>query len=231
MAKLPESERPPTESIHKKLNEKISRKLQNLFVIDLQNDCGCPFETYEFDTNKEAIHTSESGLKSNVFGRLPLPMKADITEQEVYEIGGYLSQLEKIGCPIIFHCGDCLNTVKKAKLKYAHPLGVDDVAVDYPGSNYIIAHMGYPWHRDAAEVCYKNANVYADISGFVYGSFTDEDRTKWQKVIAEFTDIAPKDKLLFGSDWPISNQTSYMRDTYPIDVQTASDNVKKAFKL
>jgi uncharacterized protein len=116
-------------------------------------------------------------------------------------------QLKNI--PAIFHCGDCLNSVRSAKLKYAHPLGIDDVAVDHPNTKFVIAHMGFPWHRDAAEVCYKNKNVYADISGFVYGKFNDESQKKFDKVVEEFVELAPSSKLLFGSDWPISDQESY----------------------
>ena len=147
-----------------------------------------------------------------------------------------LWRLNEVGCPAIFHCGDCLNSVKCAKLKYAHPLNIDDVAVDYPNMNFIIAHMGYPWHRDAAEVCYKNANVYADVSGFVYGKFTPDDFTKFRKVINEFKDIAPMDKLLFGTDWPISDQSSYvsiMTTDFgdPWEAELLSENVVKAFKL
>lgn len=122
----------------------------------------------------------------------------------------YLMDLEDVGCPAIFHCGDCLNSVKCAKLKYAHPLNIDEVAVDYPKMNFIIAHMGFPWHRDAAEVCYKNANVYSDISGFVYKDFTGEDLVKFKKVLDEYLEIAPSNKILFGTDWPISNQDSYL---------------------
>lgn len=114
------------------------------------------------------------------------------------------------GITAIFHCGDCLASVQHAKLKYAHPLGVDDVAVDYPDVKMVIAHIGYPWVRDTAEVCYKNANVYTDVSGFVYGKFTPDDVTKFYKTINEFCDISSNEKLLFGSDWPISNQSSYV---------------------
>lgn len=144
-----------------------------------------------------------------------------------------LWRMNEAGCPAIFHCGDCLNSVKCAKLKYAHPLNIDDVAVDYPNMNFIIAHMGYPWHRDAAEVCYKNSNVYSDISGFVYGNFTGEDVAKFNKVIEEFRDIAPIEKLLFGTDWPISNQKSYKDtlDRLNISATALTQNVVKAFKL
>lgn len=151
-------------------------------------------------------------------------------------LGHVLWRLNEVGCPAIFHCGDCLNSVKCAKLKYAQPLNIDDVAVDYPKMNFIIAHMGYPWHRDAAEVCYKNDNVYADISGFVYGTFGLSEHSKFRKVIREFLDIASTEKLLFGTDWPISDQksyvdtiTGYMDDS--ISLSAFSQNVKRAFKL
>lgn len=122
----------------------------------------------------------------------------------------FLQALNDLGCPAIFHSGDCLNSVKCAKLKYAHPLHIDEVAVDYPKMNFIIAHMGFPYVRDAAEVCYKNDNVYTDISGFVYGKFEGKDSSKFNKAISEFLDIAGSSKLLFGTDFPIANQLSYI---------------------
>jgi predicted TIM-barrel fold metal-dependent hydrolase len=152
------------------------------------------------------------------------------------DLSSILWRLNEIGCPAIFHCGDCLNSVKHAKLKYAHPLNIDEVAVDYPNMNFIIAHMGFPWVKDAAEVCYKNDNVYSDISGFVYGEFTGPQPAKFRKTIIEFLDIAGSDKLLFGTDWPISNQKSYrsvVDDLFGENLNSfsCSQNVKRAFKL
>jgi predicted TIM-barrel fold metal-dependent hydrolase len=153
------------------------------------------------------------------------PNDSDITDA--------LFVCEQRGVTAIFHCGDCLASVQHAKLKYAHPLGVDDVAVDYPDVKFVIAHMGYPWHRDAAEVCYKNPNVYADVSGFVYGKFTPDDVTKFYKTINEFCDIAPSEKLLFGSDWPISDQSSYVETCQNFLLLNAAnqDSIEKAFNL
>lgn len=155
-----------------------------------------------------------------------------------------LEALNGVGCPVIFHCGDCLNSCKHAKLKYAHPLHIDDVATDFPDLNFIIAHMGYPWHRDAAEVCYKNKNVFADISGFVYKHFDGESLPKFQKTLHEFLEIADSDRLLFGTDFPISHQGSYLDALDWVSAHTANkkmseiftpqymtQNVKKAFKL
>lgn len=152
------------------------------------------------------------------------------------DLGHILWRLNEIGCPAIFHCGDCLNSVKHAKLKYAHPLNIDEVAVDYPKMNFIIAHMGFPWVKDAAEVCYKNENVFSDISGFVYGEFKGLDGIRFKRTITEFLDIAGSDKLLFGTDWPISDQKSYRSvvDNMFGDIMNTysfSQNVRRAFKL
>jgi hypothetical protein len=154
------------------------------------------------------------------------------------DVAGVLARMERVGCPAIFHMGDCLNSAKKSKLKYAHPLNIDEVAVDYPKMNFIIAHMGFPWIRDSAEVCYKNSNVYSDISGFVYGKFEGNDIRKFSNAVNSFLDIAGNDKLLFGSDWPIANQDSYIETVETLFTQSLcpapeflTQNTKRAFKL
>lgn len=136
-----------------------------------------------------------------------------------------LQLCSELKIPAIFHCGDCLNSVKQAKLKYAHPLNIDEVAVDYDDVTFVIAHVGFPWVRDTAEVCYKNKNVFTDISGFVYKNFETEDKVKFKKLFDEFLDIAGGDKLLFGTDWPISNQHSYIEALDWIATNTTNKKV------
>lgn len=147
-----------------------------------------------------------------------------------------LDTLQQRNLPALFHCGDCLNSVKKAKLKYAHPLGVDDPAVDFPNNKFVICHVGYPFQREAAEVCYKNSNVYADISGFVYGDFNMQQTHHFRDVINEFVQIAGgTDKLLFGTDWPISNQESYIQTVRSLVLDNKDNifehNARKVFKI
>lgn len=123
----------------------------------------------------------------------------------------YLQLLQGYNKPAIFHTGDCYNGHKGAKLKYAHPLTIDDLATDMPNLKIVIAHIGYPFVREAAEVVYKNKNVYVDTSGFVYGNFNDTDKHNFGLVIDEYVRIAGgTDKMIFGSDWPISDQKSYV---------------------
>ena len=45
--------------------------------------------------------------------------------------------------PVFFHTGDTYSP--EAKLKFAHPLGVDEVAVDHPDVKFVLCHLGNPW--------------------------------------------------------------------------------------
>lgn len=124
----------------------------------------------------------------------------------------YYDILAKYGRPAIFHSGDTYSGVAAAKLKYAHPLHLDEVAVDHPKLRIVLAHLGYPWIVDAAEVVYKNKNVYADCSGFVYGTFNAGQREHFRECWKEFVRISnAPERILFGSDWPISDSGSYLR--------------------
>jgi len=79
----------------------------------------------------------------------------------------YFMLAAKYKIPVIFHCGDTYS--RTAKVKYAHPLKIDEVAVDYPDTRFVLAHFGNPWLQDAAQVIYKNKNVWADLSAILIG--------------------------------------------------------------
>lgn len=124
----------------------------------------------------------------------------------------YYEVLVKHGRPAIFHSGDTYSGVPGAKLKYAHPLHLDEVAVEHPKLKIVLAHLGYPWIVDAAEVVYKNKNVYADCSGFVYGAFNARQKAHYRDCWREFVRISnAPERILYGSDWPISDPVSYVR--------------------
>ncbi|MEY4723037.1 MAG: hypothetical protein RLZZ324_550 [Candidatus Parcubacteria bacterium] len=128
-----------------------------------------------------------------------------------YRLRPYLNLLVKHGRPAIFHSGDCVCGEVQAKLKFAHPLAVDDLASEMPDLRIIIAHLGSPWVTDCAQVCYKNKNVYADCSGFVYGGFTPKHVQRFTGMWETFDFITESSgKILFGTDWPISDHAPYV---------------------
>ncbi len=116
---------------------------------------------------------------------------------------------EEFDVPVMIHSGDTYDP--KGKIKFSHPLHVDDVAVDHPNVKLIICHIGNPWVRDTMEVVYKNKNVYTDISGLVLGDFSDRFEAYMRKQIQEMLlyGVEPE-KVLYGTDWPISSMQSYL---------------------
>ena len=117
---------------------------------------------------------------------------------------------EEYGVPVIFHTGGAESSDKRVNC--AHPSGIDEIAVDYPGVNFLIAHLGNPWFMDAAQVVAKNKNVYADLSGFVAGADNyDLARNHQLPPLQEaVTFLGNTSRLLYGSDWPITPMKDYI---------------------
>lgn len=119
----------------------------------------------------------------------------------------------KYNVPAVFHTGDTLaGGVSNPKLKYSHPIHVDEVAVDFPNLKIVVAHLGNPWLIDCAEILYKNKNVYADISGLVIGddlgsNYGDLMRNRIKELVAYAGDT----KLLYGTDWPLAPMAPYIK--------------------
>ena len=83
--------------------------------------------------------------------------------RELYVLAG------RFGVPVMIHTGDTY--APRARVRYAHPLSVDEAAVEFPDVTFVLCHLGNPWFVDAMEVVYKNENVVADISGLTLGAF------------------------------------------------------------
>lgn len=118
----------------------------------------------------------------------------------------------KYNLPVLFHSGDTLpGVVPNPKIKYAHPIHIDEVATDLPELKIIIAHLGNPWLIDCAEVLYKNKNVYADISSLVLGGdFATPLGELTRKRIQDLLVYAEGNKLLYGTDWPLCRMSPYL---------------------
>jgi uncharacterized protein len=128
----------------------------------------------------------------------------DTRMRVIYELAG------EFNVPVMIHTGDTYNP--KGKVKYAHPLEVDEVAVDFPDVTFVICHLGNPWVTDAMEVIYKNANVVGDVSGFTLGRFEERFEKYMLQQIQEVIAFAgDPSSLLFGTDWPICDIGSYIR--------------------
>jgi predicted TIM-barrel fold metal-dependent hydrolase len=108
----------------------------------------------------------------------------------VYELA------ERHGLPVLFHQG--ASPVSEAPLRYAHPLLMDEIAIRFPELRVVMAHMGHPWQRDTIVTIRKHPHVYADVSALFYRPWS------FYEGLRLATEWGALDKLLFGSDYPIT---------------------------
>ncbi|BFH62643.1 amidohydrolase family protein [Paenibacillus azoreducens] len=132
----------------------------------------------------------------------------DSVYQPVYELA------KQYKVPVVFHTGDTYS--ERGLLKYAHPLTIDEVAVDHREVNFMMAHLGDPWVLDGAEVVYKNRNVFADLSGLIVGDAADCARQKDSPLVFAHLRQAlaysgQYEKMLFGTDWPLAPVGPYLQ--------------------
>lgn len=131
---------------------------------------------------------------------------------------------QEFDVPVMFHTGDTYNP--RGKLRFSHPLNIDDVAVDHPGLRIVICHIGNPWIRDCMEIVYKNKNCTADISGLVLGDFKSHFKRFMLQQVKEMILYAGEPQyLLYGTDWPICRMRTYLK--FVRDLKLPKDTEEK----
>lgn len=107
--------------------------------------------------------------------------------------------------PILIHTGDTMDP--QGLVKYARPVEVDEAAVRFRDVPIVLCHFGNPWVDEAAEVVYKNKNVYADTSGLLaHPSHPLFDRMVElcrRRLLEGILMVGSAERILYGSDWPL----------------------------
>ena len=150
-----------------------------------------PFASLNPNTHPDLASTLESYVKdSGVKGLKLLPSYQFFypNEARLYPLYAKARDLE---IPVIFHIGSSI--FKGTRLKYCDPVYLDDIAVDFPDLNIIMAHSGRGFWYDACFFLSRfHKNVYMDITGLPP-----------KKLLEYFPELDKNgEKVIFGSDWP-----------------------------
>lgn len=118
--------------------------------------------------------------------------------------------------PVLFHTGHSgIGTGMPGgggvRLKYGHPMPIDDVAVDFPGMPIILAHPSFPWQEEAISICLHKPEVYIDLSGWSPKYFPP--------ILVQYANTLLKDKVLFGSDYPLITPDRWMADFQKVGIR------------
>ena len=104
------------------------------------------------------------------------------------------------GLPAIFHTGHSgigsgMRCGGGLRLEYSNPMHLDDVAIDFPDMQIVMAHPSFPWQDEALSVATHKPNVWIDLSGWSPKYFAPQ--------IIQYANTQLKKKMLFGSDFPL----------------------------
>ncbi|MFN6944283.1 MAG: amidohydrolase family protein [Cytophagaceae bacterium] len=214
--------RPSTKSVIE-----ATRHLKNIFVV-----AGISYLNYKVQDLREIEDYLKEGLVKGIKlypGYEPF-YPNDARLKVVYDMA------IEYDVPVMFHSGDTYSP--QGKIKYSHPIHIDDLAVDYPELKIVICHVGNPWIIDCMEVVYKNENVYADFSGLVLGDFSDKFEIYMKEKLENMMLYVGEPKwLLYGTDWPISTMSSYINFMKQLDLEEKNKelimwkNAAKLFKI
>jgi predicted TIM-barrel fold metal-dependent hydrolase len=124
--------------------------------------------------------------------------------------------IEELGVPALFHTGQTgigagVPGGGGIRLKYSDPMLVDDVAVDFPQLRIILAHPSFPWQDEALAVATHKPHVYIDLSGWSPKYFPPQ--------LVRYANSLLKDKVLFGSDYPVITPDRWLADFEKLDIK------------
>jgi uncharacterized protein len=118
--------------------------------------------------------------------------------------------------PALFHTGQTgagagVKGGGGRRLKYSNPLYLDDVAVDFPDLPIVLAHPSFPWQDEALSIATHKPNVYIDLSGWSPKYFPPN--------LVHYSNTLIKNKVLFGSDFPVITPDRWLADFDGIDIK------------
>lgn len=128
---------------------------------------------------------------------------ADRTGWPIYEV------VAEHKLPAIFHSGHSgmgsgMRCGGGLKLQYSNPMLLEDIAIDFPDMQIVIAHPSWPWQDEALSLALHKPNVWIDLSGWSPKYFPPQ--------LVQYANTLLKDRMLFGSDYPLITPERWMKD-------------------
>jgi predicted TIM-barrel fold metal-dependent hydrolase len=178
-------------------------------------DVAIPFASIDPTRGPEAVREARRLIAAGARGlKLHPPLQQfspnDPVAYPLYEV------FAEAKLPVLFHTGHSgIGTGMPGgggiRLKYGNPMPIDDVAVDFPELPIILAHPSFPWQDEAISVCLHKPTVYIDLSGWSPKYFS--------ATLVQYANSLLKNKVLFGSDYPLLTPDRWMADFEKIAIK------------
>ena len=189
-----------------------SRKITNEEIAELahaHSDVAIPFASVDPHRGAEGVRAAKrliSEYKVKGFKFHPSVQEFYPNDRMAYPLYEVIAEAK---LPALFHTGQTgvgagVRGGDGIRLKYSHPMLLDDVAVDFPDMPIIMAHPSFPWQEEALSVATHKPQVYIDLSGWSPKYFPP--------ILVQYANTLLKDKILFGSDYPVMTPERWLAD-------------------
>ena len=157
-------------------------------------------------------HTRDAGGEARrLFERLGIRLLKIHPPHQVFAANAYLDGLpgladvygvaQELGRPVTIHTGTSI--FPGARNRFADPMAVDDVAVDFPRLKILLAHAGRPLYVEtAAFLVRRHPNVHLDLSGIPPKKLLD--------YLPRLEELS--ERCLWGTDYPSPGVPSMKRN-------------------
>jgi predicted TIM-barrel fold metal-dependent hydrolase len=188
------------------------RKITNEEIAELahkHSDVAIPFASINPHRGKDGVAAAKRLIKDyKVKGFKFHPSEQDFFPNDPIAYPLY-EAIAEAKLPALFHTGQTgvgAGTPGGGgiRLKYSNPMLLDDVAADFPDMPIVLAHPSFPWQEEALSVATHKPQVYIDLSGWSPKYFPP--------ILVQYANTLLKDKILFGSDYPVMTPERWMAD-------------------
>jgi predicted TIM-barrel fold metal-dependent hydrolase len=123
---------------------------------------------------------------------------------------------QELGRPVTIHTGTSI--FPGARNRFADPMPIDDVAVDFPRLKILLAHAGRPLYMEtAAFLLRRHPNVHLDLSGIPPKKLLD--------YLPRLEELS--ERCLWGTDYPSPGVASMKRNVDDFRGLPLSDEAKE----
>ena len=136
----------------------------------------------------------------------------------------------ELDIPIMMQVGHCLRYQRERILpSVGRPITLDQIAIDFPELVLIGIHIGYPWTEEMISVAWKHENVYIGSDAYA--------PRHWPEPFVHFINTWGKDKVVFGTDWPVIDPERATKEISELELRPESkqkllrDTALRIFRL
>ncbi len=142
----------------------------------------------------------------------------------------YYAKCCELDIPIMMQVGQNLIYSRERRLpSVGRPICLDKVAIDFPELKLLGIHIGVPWTDEMIAMAWKHENIFIGVDAYA--------PKHWPSQFVRYLDSYGRDKVLFGTDWPVIDPERAVREIDDLKLrpqtmrQLMRENALRVFRL